>query len=149
MVGEPIGINIKWWSKKSIDFEAAIDNYESFIRSWLLSNSSWLPIKNAWIVSVAYPIFQDGFMHVHLDHIWHKYVTSVSEVGIIPIHYGCGGRIRFENKNVFGIRGVFGVNLLIEQLPIDFFCELAPIVDVVPKPGLDINVVAGMRFYFR
>ena len=149
MVGEPIGINIKWWSKKSIDLEAAINKYESFLRSWLLSNSSWLPIKNAWVASVAYPIFPDGFLHVHLDHIWHKYVASVSKVGIIPIHYGFGGRVRFNDENIFGIRGVFGVDLLSEEFPLDFFCELAPIVDLVPKSGLDVNLVVGMRLYFR
>ncbi|MBN1780084.1 hypothetical protein JW948_03090 [bacterium] len=149
MIGEPIGFNVKWWRNKSIDLESAIEHYEFYLRSWLLSNTSWLPIKDAWVASVAYPVFHDGFLHIHLDHIWHKYIESVDEVGIISVYYGCGGRIRFADDNVFGIRGVLGTGIYSESFPVDVFCEIAPIFDMIPGSGLDLNVDAGIRFYFR
>ena len=120
MIGEPIGINIKTWTNKSIDLQSAIKYREFFLKSWLQSNSAWIPIKKAWVASIAYPIFPDGYLHMHLDHIWQKYIYSIDDIGLISTYYGCGGRVRFADDNMYGIRWVLGYDVYSEELPLDF-----------------------------
>lgn len=149
MLGEPSGLNIKWWCNESIDFEALINHYRSFANSWWTLKSVWLPRKNAWDFSLAFPIIPDGFLHFHFDYLWHNYRVFPSELGIVPLYYGLGGRIRFGDENHYGLRGVFGVDYLFIEFPIDVFMEIAPIFNVLPKIGMDFNMFIGLRINLK
>jgi hypothetical protein len=148
MIGEPIGINLKFWSRRSCDVEVMLKYLSDFLRFWPQSESGWMPLKRSWVLAAAYPIFPDGFLHVHLDHLWHNYNLGPTEIGWLPFYYGTGARARFGDGDIFGIRGVLGVGLLFFDLPAEAFVELAPIVDFFPDWGMDFNMVVGMRFYF-
>ena len=76
-------------------------------------------------------------------------LQPTEEVGIIPLYFGFGARGRFGDDDALGARAVIGISLLLEEFPMDVFFEIAPIVDVLPDPGTDINVGIGARYYFR
>ncbi len=70
----------------------------------------------------------------------------------LPIYYGIGGRIKFiENRghdNRVGIRIPVGINYLPGTIPLDFFFEIVPLLDLVPKTDFGVNGGIGFRYFF-
>ncbi len=99
---------------------------------------------------------------LQVDYLWQTFPFEERKLGI---HYGLGaafgfGRIRYvvydpgngyyvrEDNMGFGVRGVVGLDYMIQKTPLDVFFEVAPVVALTPDPGSGIDVGFGMRFYF-
>lgn len=67
MIEEPIGVNIKMWTDKSIDLQSAIKYHEIFLKTQLLNHSARVLMKRAWVESIAYPTVPDGCLNNHWD----------------------------------------------------------------------------------
>ncbi len=121
MLGEPTGISLKTWSSRT----------------------------NAIDAGLAWSFYKNPALHMHVDYLWHDFdVMKTNER--IPLYYGVGGRIRLGDKNGgrMGVRGVFGIGFFLKQAPIDFFIELAPILDLLPGTTLSMNGGIGGRYFF-
>ena len=127
IIGEPTGLSLKYW----LDEEHAVDG------------------AAAWSYS------ENDSFQLHSDYLIHNY--DWLEADELPVYYGIGARLKFkdddgrgrnENYAIFGIRVPIGVTYLFGDEPVDLFFELVPVLDLSPEVELDINVAAGLRFYF-
>jgi hypothetical protein len=57
------------------------------------------------------------------------------------------GPPRFEVE-ALGVRVPFGIEYLLEDAPVDFFLEVAPLLDVAPETELRVNGAFGVRYFF-
>jgi hypothetical protein len=126
IVGEPTGIS----GKRFITENTAID-----------AGAAWSLVKNS-------------NFHIHADYLHHNFSILKREFGItegeLPLYFGIGGRIRFDDDDSrVGVRLVGGVSYIFDNAPLDVFFEIAPIMDLVPKTELDFNAGAGLRFWFE
>lgn len=101
----------------------------------------------------------DGF-NIHADYLFHD--SSLTK-GKAPIHFGIGGRIRFDDKDNdngqdhdkhdgdtrLGLRIPIGINYLFAKHPFDIFAEIAPVLDLVPETDFSLDAGVGVRFYFH
>ena len=118
-----------------------------------ISAKHFLTRDTALDVGVAWSLVKDSHFHLHADYLFHNFSILAREFdvseGELPLYYGIGGRVRFDDDARGGLRLVAGVSYHFEDAPLDVFLEIAPIMDLVPKTELDINVGFGIRFWFR
>ncbi len=115
-----------------------------------ISMKGWLSNANAIDAGVAWSFRRETSLHVHADYLWHSFnVFSTKEE--IPLYYGIGGRIKVgRNEDTrLGARVVVGVDFLLHDAPLDFFLEVAPILDLTPSTELNGNAGFGARYWFR
>ena len=150
VLGEPAGFSVKIWRSGVYDFKAVVNDFEEYTKLWIYTKSFWLPKKHAWDFCLAVPILPEGNFHVHCDYLTHFYRTFPPNVGMMPVYYGLGWRLRgADNADLhLGLRIVTGVDYFIPGIPLDAFCEVAPIIDFKPNWGMDVNVGMGIRYNF-
>ncbi len=71
----------------------------------------------------------------------------------IPLHIGGGINLDLVSQSgvgtvLLGPRAVFGASLMVPELPIDFYAELAPTIYFVEQIGWSIDGQIGVRQYF-
>ncbi|MFC1541801.1 hypothetical protein ACFL50_05050 [Candidatus Latescibacterota bacterium] len=125
MLGEPTGFSAKVWQGADV----AIDG------------------------GIAWSLAEDTRINIHADMLWHNWnvledAFEIEDTVRLPLYYGVGGRLKAEDDTRIGMRFVFGSSLIFEDAPFDIFFELVPIMDIIPKTELDINVAFGGRFWF-
>ena len=121
ILGEPTGLSAKYWTSRinAIDFGAA----------WSFQG--------------------DGQFHFHCDYLFHNYEFFQVDPGSLPIYFGIGGRVRFDDDDSrIGLRLVLGAEYLTDAYPMSVFFEIAPIVDFAPETEADLNGGIGIRYIF-
>ena len=132
MVGEPTGISAKKW----LDATHAIDG------------------AAAWSFSGG-----DAFS-LHADYLWHRFGVITNPPPEVVLHYGVGARVQVRDEDdsngngnddddTAGVRLPIGLTYLMKGDPVEFFMELAPVVDLVPDTDADFEAAFGIRFYFH
>jgi hypothetical protein len=123
ILGEPTGISFKNWLSR----ETALDG------------------GLAWSFAGRETTF-----HLHADYLIHDF-RAIRSREKIPIYYGIGGRLKTSRHGDarIGVRGVAGVAFFLESAPIDFFFEVAPILDLAPATELRFNAGVGARYFFE
>ena len=71
----------------------------------------------------------------------------------IPLHIGGGINLDLASQSgvstvLLGPRAVFGASLMVPELPIDFYAELAPTIYFIEYIGWSIDGQIGVRQYF-
>jgi hypothetical protein len=102
-----------------------------------LSGKIWIGKKTAIDAALAWSFQDNDALHVHADYLLHG-----------ALYYGIGGRIKFQDKSRFGIRIPFGIASRFADRHLDFFFEIVPLLDFVPKTKFLLNSALGLRFYF-
>ncbi len=121
LLGEPTGFSAKYWTTENtaLDFGAA----------WSFEG--------------------EGQFHFHCDYLFHNFETFRVDRGSLPLYFGLGGRIRFdEHDSRVGLRIVVGTEYLFDQYPMSLFFEVAPIVDFAPETEASVNGGIGIRYVF-
>jgi hypothetical protein len=114
-----------------------------------LSAKTWVSRQNAVDFGLAYSFRRSGYFHFHADYLWH-FPDAIRSTERIPLYAGIGGRLAVGNdRGILGVRIPVGLALWLRQAPIEFFFEIAPILDLAPATDLSANVGIGARFYFR
>jgi hypothetical protein len=123
LLGEPTGLDLKYWISDKFALDGA---------------AGWSFVE------------PDGFQ-LHGDLLFSPVDLFHGESSNLPFYFGVGGRVKFvENAdNRAGIRGPFGVSWLLHKHRLEFFAEVAPVLDVSPKTTLEWNGGLGIRYYFR
>jgi len=116
-----------------------------------LAGKYWLSESNALDFGIGAGFLGDNSgLSFHADYLYHvsdlikwKYKTI--------FYYGFGIRMRFpsDSETTFGVRGVAGALMIVKNLPIDVFFELAPSFRLLPTTGLDFDIAIGGRYYFK
>lgn len=122
IVGEPTGLDAKWW----------------------LGESSALQAAAAWSTQ------SNSSFHFHLDYIMHRFDVIDVNSGRLPLYYGIGGRfrVRENSDDDIGIRIPIGLSYMFANDPFDVFVEVVPILDLVPDTDFDLNAAIGFRWFF-
>ena len=120
IVGEPTGVSVKGWltDRTAIDGAAA----------WAFSD--------------------EAALHIHADYLLHNFDLITVEQGKLPIHFGIGARVKFEDESRVGVRIPVGLTYIFDGAPIDIFFEVVPILDLIPDTEFDLNAAIGARFFF-
>jgi hypothetical protein len=120
ILGEPTGVSFKTWLKKTHAIDAA----------------------------AAWSFGREDALHLHADYLIHNYSLLTFDKTTIPLYYGIGGRLKFENNSRFGVRFPVGITVFIREAPIDLFLEVVPILNLAPDTDFDMNAAIGARYYF-
>lgn len=131
MLGEPTGLNFKL---RTVDEQA------------VAVGAAWSFTDN--------PSFQ-----FQMDYLLHNFETlySPGQKNSFVLYYGLGGRVRLkdnsanknkDNETLIGLRLPLGISYLFRDAPVDFFGELAPILDIVPDTAFGWGAAFGARIYF-
>lgn len=123
IVGEPTGFTVKHWVDDRSALDAAV--------GWSFEG-------------------RDSF-HLHADWLWHDFSIFPVERGMLPLYYGVGGRFkaRSGSDDRFGVRVPVGVAYHFDNMPLELFGEIVPILDVAPSTDLSLNAAIGARWYFE
>lgn len=123
MIGEPMGVGVKYWFSDKIALDGGL--------GWSF-------------------VDPDG-VQFHADVLFHKFDLLRADTRDLPLYIGLGGRVKFvdEGDNRAGIRMPVGIAYLMPRQRLEFYAEVAPILDVAPTTSLEWNGGIGIRFYFR
>ncbi len=55
----------------------------------------------------------------------------------------------YRNNNSLGIgaRVLFGINVILKNVPLEMFFEVGPLIGIVPNYGVNLDAAIGIRFY--
>ena len=129
MLGEPTGLTAKLWTSRDNAFAFNVGNFR-----------------------------------IGADYLWHfnafnsKIVNMYSGPGI-AIGIGESGGWWYHNKNKvwfrednddigFGVRGVFGINIVPRNTPLEIFGELGVMIGLLPGTFTNVEGAIGIRYYF-
>jgi hypothetical protein len=126
----------------------------------------WINPVNALVADIGESYF--GSPRIDLDYLWHFYSFRSH---VAALYAGVGGAVGFGNgyygvfyardenghlfydrayynSNVgFGLRAIFGLNIIPHRTPLEFFLELGPLFGITPAFGVNLDFAVGMRFY--
>ncbi len=105
----------------------------------------WLSSSNAVDTSLGYHF--NSNMDAQVNYLWHSFSSFDISQGRLPFYVGLGSRVLLGNDSQLGARMPVGACYLFSVNPIEVFAEIAPVVKLVPKPGLDVDGRIGIRFY--
>ncbi len=111
----------------------------------------WTSQRTAIDGAVAWSFAKNARIHLHADYLVHVFDLIDVETGRLPLYYGIGGRIRFadgDRDDNIGVRIPVGLAYLVENVPLDIFFEIVPILDLTPDTDLDFNAALGVRYFF-
>lgn len=123
ILGEPTGISGKYWVTSNIAVDGA----------------------------AAWSFAGDDGVQLHADVLYHKFDLFNVKTGKLPIYFGAGARIKFtiDDDNRFGMRVPVGIDYIFENVPLDIFFELVPIIDFAPSTKFAFNGGVGVRYFFH
>ncbi len=118
----------------------------------------WQTDVNAWVIDVGSSYF--GSPRVDVDYLWHfnAFHSSTASLYAGPggtIGFGRGHGFWYEDNGFYyrtsgigiGVRGVFGVNFIPRNTPLEIFGELGVLVGLAPDFGSAVDAAEGIRFY--
>ncbi len=110
-----------------------------------LTAKYWLNSATAIDASMGYHFNKN--MDAQVNYLWHSFSSFDISQGRLPFYIGAGSRILLGNDSQWGVRAPIGASYLFAVNPIELFVEIAPVIEMVPSPGLDLDGRIGVRFY--
>lgn len=117
----------------------------------------WMNRENAFVLDVGASYF--GSPRIGVDYLWHfdAFRSRIANLyagagGVLGIGKGDGFWYKgkyFREKSELGIaaRGVFGVNVIPKNTPLELFFELGVLIGFSPDFGSSADAAIGIRFY--
>ena len=122
ILGEPTGVSLKYFFNETIAIDGGI--------GWSFDDETSL--------------------HLHSDILWHKFDLVTLSEGQLPFYIGAGVRVKFRDnaEDRIGLRLPIGVSYIFEDLPLDIFFEVAPVIDFTPSTRGGFTAGIGARWWF-
>jgi hypothetical protein len=104
--------------------------------------------------ALAYSSGKHHGMQFHADYLWDRARSWGTTQGPLDMYYGLGGRLISYNddhdnsKLSIGPRGSLGLDFNINNPNLEFFGELALILEVSPEMTADLDAGIGARIRF-
>jgi hypothetical protein len=114
-----------------------------------LSGKMWLTRSTAIDGALAWS-FGDGgdALHLHGDYLVHNSSLFDVDKGVLALHFGVGGRVKFADDTLLGVRVPVGLTYFFDNVPLDVFGEIVPILDLVNETEINLNAAIGVRYFF-
>ncbi len=114
-----------------------------------LNGKYWLGNNRAVDAGVAYSVGKHSDLSIHSDYLLHKDAAFyLNETYALDLFYGVGGRMEFADDIEIGVRVPVGLAHKLNDGEADMFAEIAPIVDIFTRTGLELHLAVGARYYF-
>lgn len=113
-----------------------------------VSAAYWTSDSNAFSAGAAWHFVNNPSLHLHVDYLFYRFDIIEPNKGSMPLYFGLGGRVRFDNEDKFGVRFPLGVAYHFADDPLELFLEIVPVLDLVPGTGFSGNSGIGIRYYF-
>ncbi len=110
---------------------------------------AWVSSNGAVAGAVAWSFAGAGHMHIHADYHRHSFSLIEVDQGQLPVYYGLGAKIVFQNDPVFGARIPLGLNYIFGDAPLDIFAEIVPGLEFIPITQFDLAGGVGIRIFFQ
>ena len=122
LLGEPTGASLKYFFNETLAVDGAF--------GWSFDD--------------------DTDFDAHVDALFHRQHLVTTSAGQLAGYLGVGGRVQVRDNrpDCYGIRFPVGVSFMFDEVPIDVFGEVAPILDVEPSVDGDFNAGVGVRYWF-
>jgi hypothetical protein len=123
ILGEPTGASLKYWLNDTVALDGAV--------GW-----SYRPHSD---------------LYLHSDILWHDFNLIPVSQGQLPLYFGVGGLVRFRHDNYdneVGVRAPVGLSYIFDNIPVDVFVEVAPVIDVAPSIRGEVTGGVGVRYWF-
>jgi len=120
IIGDPTGISMKFWTKETDAVEVA---------------AGW----------------EKKETELHLDYLWHNFDLLPVKNGRLPVFYGVGIGVKLKEgkDNEIGIRAIVGLEYLFDAVPLDFFLQIAPLLQLTPESKVKGEAALGFRFFLK
>ena len=116
-----------------------------------LSAKAWLSSKSAVDFAAAWSFEKHAKFHLHADYLMHSFRLIKVEKGELPLYFGVGGRLilrEHDHDDLVGIRIPVGLEYFFDELPLDVFVEVVPVVNLAPDTDADMDGGIGIRYMF-
>ena len=115
-----------------------------------VSGKVWLNDMMAIDGVVGWGFYEETEFYTHADVLWHLWDVFPVTKGRLPLYFGVGPRlkVREHEDDRFGIRFPVGVSYMFDNVPVDIFFEVAPILDVAPRTHGAFTAGIGVRYWF-
>lgn len=111
---------------------------------------TWLTDTQAIDGGIAWSFEGDDSLTIYADYLIHRFDVFKVEQRMMPIYFGVGGRVNFEDDDTeVGVRIPLGIAYMVENTSLELFGEIVPILDIAPDTEADINAGVGVRYYFK
>ena len=94
-------------------------------------------------------------LHVHGDYLWNAVRLRASDAPSLymPFFIGIGGRLSSDwephpDRNSIGVAVPLGFGVVSENVPLDVFLEIAPVVGLYPGTEVWLDATLAGHFYF-
>ena len=112
------------------------------------SGKLWTSSTTAVDGAIAWSFNGDNALHLHADYLTHRFNLIHVDQGRMAVHFGIGGRLKFDDDDSFGIRFPVGLTYMVANSPFDVFLEVVPLLDIAPDTEFNPNAAIGMRYFF-
>jgi hypothetical protein len=114
-----------------------------------ISFKQWLTEHHAIDAAAAWSFGNESAFQVHMDYLFHGPISAGVDHGGFLYYVGVGGRLKAtEGDSRIGVRVPLGLDYLFDNAPMDFFFEIAPIMDLAPETEFTLNGSLGFRYFF-
>lgn len=123
-----------------------------------ISAKTWLGHLSALDFAVAWSFEGRNSLTLHADYLNHNFRLIKVDKGQLPFYYGIGGRIKFRDDDNLpgqnddtrlGVRIPVGLTYMFENVNLDLFVEIVPLLELVPETDFDLNAAIGVRYFFK
>ncbi len=113
-----------------------------------VSAKLWITDRTAIDAAAAWSFSDEAALHLHADYLFHNFDLISVEKGKLPVHFGIGARVKFEDDSKIGVRIPVGLTYIFDGAPMDIFFEVVPILDLAPDTDFSANAAIGVRYFF-
>lgn len=121
-----------------------------------ISGKSWIVGSTAMDFAAAWSFERNNSLTLHADYLNHHFTLIRVDQGRLPLYYGIGGRIKFNDRDRpvddedlrVGVRIPVGLAYFFDNVTLDIFLEVVPILDLVPATDFRVNAAFGVRYFF-
>ncbi len=108
----------------------------------------WTGTRTALAAGIAWSFLDEDAFHIHGDYLIHTRSFAGERYRRSPFYYGLGARLKGgEDDTWLGVRVPLGLAFYINDAPLDFFFEIAPLMDLIPETEFRLNAALGARYY--
>jgi hypothetical protein len=108
----------------------------------------WVSPNGAIAGAMAWSFAGNGHLHIHADYHRHSFKLIDVEKGKLPVYYGIGAKIVFQDDPILGARIPLGINYIFDDAPLDIFAEIVPGLELIPETEFDLAGGVGVRYFF-